>query len=415
MKTSISLEEAQSSLLELVQPVKQSQVSLFDAVGRVLCRDIQSGVNLPTFNKSPLDGYALQAKDTEQAELSNPVILEVIEEVRAGFMPENKVISGSTIKVMTGAPIPEGANEIVKYEDVKREGNFIKLFYPLTPGKNVIQAGEDVLQGETIAQRGTLLTPPLVGLLAAIGVAEVPVYEKVKIAILSTGDELLDPSKELLPGKIYNSNLHSLGAFCSQLGAEPISMGIVPDEKDAIVERITQALKESDLVITTGGVSVGDYDVVPDALKQIGADKIFWKVDMKPGSPVIAAKQNNKLIIGLSGNPAAALITFDLIVVPLIKKMMGLEKQFPAKIFAILTENFNKPSQQRRFLRAKVQRNNEVNYVKLTGEQSNGVLKSMIDCNALIDVPAGSGPLIAGQEVSAVVLGNDHGSFIGEV
>ncbi|WP_371379962.1 gephyrin-like molybdotransferase Glp [Sporomusa aerivorans] len=406
MKTSISLEEAHAILGELVQPVKPGYVSLFAAAGRVLCRDIQSGVNLPAFSKSPLDGYAVQAGDTQTASRSQPVVLEVIEEVRAGYVPQRKVVSGTAIKVMTGAPVPEGADEIIKYEDVVRENNHISLSYPLQPGKNVIKAGEDVTLGEMIACRGALLNPPLVGLLAAVGIAQVPVYEKVKVAILSTGDELVDPATALLPGKIYNSNLHSLNAFCSQLGTEPISMGIVPDEKEAIVARLGQALSAADLVITTGGVSVGDYDVVPDALEAIGAEIAFWKVDMKPGSPVIAARYNQKLIIGLSGNPAAAFITFDLIVVPLIKKMMGLAEQFPPKISAILTDSFNKPSQQRRFLRARVQRDNEMNYVKLTGEQSNGVLKSMIDCNALIDVPAGSGPLIAGQEVSAVVLRN---------
>ncbi len=411
MKTSISLEEAQATLLTLVRPVDQGQVPLLTATGRVLCRDIQSGVNLPAFSKSPLDGYALQAKDSEQAKPSQPVTLTVIEEVRAGYVPRHKVTAGTAIKVMTGAPVPEGADEIVKYEEVTREGNYIKIFSPVTPGKNVIRAGEDVIQGEMIAPGGMVVTPPLVGLLAAVGVAAVPVYEKVRIAILSTGDELVDPSRDLLPGKIYNSNLHSLGAYCLQLGTAPVDMGIVPDEAAVIADRISQALRLSDLVITTGGVSVGDYDVVPAALTQLGAELIFWKLDMKPGSPVIAASYNDKLIIGLSGNPAAALITFDLLVVPLIKKMMGLEKQFPSKISAILTENFNKSSQQRRFLRARVQRDKDLNYVKLTGEQSNGVLKSMIDCNALIDVPAGSGPLVAGQEVSAVVLGNDPGIF----
>jgi len=406
VRTNISLEEAQALLLERVSPAKEGYVSLFDAAGRILSQDIRTNENLPPFNKSPLDGYALQAKDTEKAELLRPVVLNVIEEVRAGYMPNKEITSGTATKVMTGAPMPEGADVVIKYEDVERVGNTLKLFYPLTSGSNIILAGEDVVKGEVIGRRGDVLTPPLVGLAAAVGLAKVPTFNKIRIAILSTGDELLEPSEKLEPGKIYNSNLHTLSALCLQYGAEPISLGIVPDEKDATVKRISEALKEGDIVITTGGASVGDYDMIVDALKEMGSEIIFWKVDMKPGSPVVAAEKDNKLIIGLSGNPAAAFITFDLIVVPLIKKMMGFDRQMPFRISAILTDNFDKTSPQRRFLRAQVQRHNEKNYIKLTGEQSNGVLKSMINCNALIDVPAGSAPLIAGQQVSAIIMGD---------
>ena len=406
MRTNISLEEAQTLLLERVYPTKECFVSLFNAAGRILSQDIRTNENLPPFNKSPLDGYALQAKDTAKAELVNPVIFNVIEEVRAGYMPKKAIIARTAIKVMTGAPIPEGADVVIKYEDVEREGDTLKLFYPLTSGNNIIMAGEDVTKGELVGRRGDLLTPPLVGLVAAVGFSQVPTFNKIRVAILSTGDELLEPSEKLQKGKIYNSNLHTLSALCLKLGAEPISLGIVPDDKEATVKRISQALKEADIVVTTGGVSVGDYDVVLDALKEMRSNIIFWKVDLKPGSPIVAAEKDNKLIIGLSGNPAAAFITFDLIVVPLIKKMMGHVRHMPFKISAILTENFDKSSPQRRFLRAQIQRHNEKNYIKLTGEQSNGVLKSMINCNALIDVPAGSAPLIGGQQVSAVIMGD---------
>lgn len=412
MKTGISLEEAQTLLLKFTHPVNECQVALTDSVGRILSQDIQTAINLPPFDKSPLDGYALQAKDTEAASSSNPATLEVIEEVRAGYMPKKQVTSGTAIKVMTGAPLPKGADVIIKFEDVTRTENKVDLYYPLKSGNDIIRAGEDLRQGEVIAKRGAVLTPPLVGLLASIGLDKIPVFSKTRIAILSTGDEVIDPAEELRPGKIYNSNQHFLSAYCSQLGAAPVLMGIVPDEKAAIVERLTQALDVADLVITTGGVSVGDYDIVPAAFKEIGADIIFRKIDMKPGSPMIAASHNNKLIIGLSGNPAAAYITFDLIVVPLIKIMLGLEQKMPLKFSAILKDSFNKSSTQRRFLRAKVQTINNTNYIELTGAQSNGVLKSMVACNALIDVPAGSGPLLAGQEVSAVMVGSGSELFI---
>jgi molybdopterin molybdotransferase len=305
---------------------------------------------------------------------------------------------------MTGSPIPKGADAVIKYEDVKWNKNKVTLFEKLKSGTNIALAGEDVVKGEVIAKRGSLLTTPLIGLLAAQGFAKVPVTKKSKIAILSTGDEVIDQSEKLLPGKIYNSNMYSLFAASMELGAAAVAMGIVPDRKEAIAAKISQALNIADIVITTGGVSVGDYDVVPDALQEIGAAIIFWKIDMKPGSPVIAAVKDNKLIIGLSGNPAAALITYDLLVVPLIKKMLGWERYLPGSVTAVLVNSFHKPSPQRRFLRVILFRKDRTIYARVTGGQGNGVLKSMVGCNALIDIEAGSGALVAGQQVLAIIL-----------
>lgn len=403
MRTKVQLEEAQAMLLEKAQAGREGYVSLFEAVGRVLSKDIEANVNLPPFNKSPLDGYAVNAKGTEHASQSEPAQLTVSEEIRAGFVPTQEVTPGTAIKVMTGAPIPKGANAVIRYEDVQREGSLVKIFWPLKADSNIIIAGEDVAKGEKLAKRGDLLTPALVGLLAGTGIYEVPVFEKVKIAIASTGDELAEPGAALLPGKIYNSNLYALHAFCTKLGAHPIALENLPDEREVTAKRIFQALDKADLVITTGGVSVGDYDVVMDALKLMGAKIIFWQVNMKPGSPVVAAEFNNKLIIGLSGNPAAAFITFELLVVPVIRQMLGLGRKLPVHKTAVLTEDFTKASPQRRFIRGLVSGQNGINYIKLTGAQSNGVLKSLVNCNALIDVPAGSGPLAAGQHVSILM------------
>ncbi|MDD4601241.1 Molybdopterin molybdenumtransferase [bioreactor metagenome] len=406
MKTGLSLEEAQSLLLSQAAAVPTEQLALTQACGRVTGKDIASAENVPPFDRSPLDGYAMQAADMQGAGAECPIQLSVIEEIRAGFTAQKKVTPGTAIKVMTGAPIPEGADVVIRYEDVKREKDSLFIFHELNKGNNIVPAGEDVSKDEVIVRQGERLTAPRIGLLAAIGKAAIPAFNKVKVALISTGDELVDPSEQLQVGKIHNSNVHSLGARCQQLGAEPLYFGIVPDEKDVTAERMRQALKKADLVITTGGVSVGDFDVVPATLKQIGADVLFWKVKMKPGSPVIAAQKDGKLLIGLSGNPAAALITFDLLVVPVIKKMMGLCQQLPMKITAVLANDFAKESPQRRFLRGKLEISYPTNRIRLTGNQQNGVLKSMIDCDVLIDVPAGSGPLMAGQKVTAVMMEN---------
>ncbi len=407
MKNNVALEEAQDLLLSVAQPAQECEIPLFDAVGRVLSREIRAPIHLPPFDKSPLDGYAVRALDTERATAAQPVILEVIEEVAAGHTAGKKITPGTAIKVMTGSPIPAGADAVIKYEDVKRTGKLCKLFTPLRPGNNIILAGEDVKKGEAVAGRGTLVSPALVGLIGALGYAEAAVFNKVKIAVISTGDELVDCSQKLQPGKIYNSNLPSLVAACLKLGAQITALGNVPDELESIADIVALGLADADIVITTGGVSVGDYDVVPDALARLGVYIIYRGVDMKPGSPVVAGTKDGKFIICLSGNPAAALITFELIAVPLIKKKMGLVNYLPARVGAVMSDGFAKPSPQRRFLRGRFHVSEEgKNYVDLTGEQSNGVLKSLVNCNAYIDVPAGSGRIAAGQDVSVLIVGD---------
>lgn len=406
MKQNIPLEEAQNLLLEQTIQPGESNVPLIESLGRILSRDIISQDNIPFFDRSPLDGYALSAKDTESAASSQPACLKVLEEIAAGYIASSKVTPGTAVKVMTGAPIPEGADVVVKYEEVERQGGFISVFKPLKSRNNVVYAGEDVKKGEVVAKRGTVVSPAIIGLLAGMGIASVPVYHRIRVAILSTGDELIDIGESLRPGKIYDSNRHTLQARCLELGVEPIMLGNVADRQELVAERIKEGLKQADLVITTGGVSVGDYDVVQDAFAEVGADIIFWKVDIKPGSPFLAAIKDNKLIIGLSGNPVAALITFDLLVIPLLKKMMGRSNYLYSKIQGRLLDGFKKSSEQRRFLRARFLEDNGNALIRLTGIQNNSALKSMIECNLFVDVPAGSGPLNPGDTVSAHIVGN---------
>ena len=409
MKRNISLEEAQTLLLHDACPVGEERVPLALAAERVLSRDMTAPADLPSFDKSPLDGYALRAVDTVRAKEENPVVLEVIEEVAAGYAAAKKVLPGTAIKVMTGAPIPEGADVVIRFEDVIRSGNSVQLSCPLKSGSNIIRTGEDVKTGETIAEKGTLIVPAFSGSFAALGCAKIPVFKRVKVAIASTGDELVDVSQPTGPGKIYNSNLYSLVAACSRLGAQVEILGNVVDQVAAVAAKIEQGLQLADIVITTGGVSVGDYDAVPEALESIGAEVLFRGVNIKPGSPAIAARKDGKFILCLSGNPAAALITFELIAVPLLKKMMGLSSYLPAQIQAVFNDDFIKPSSQRRFLRGHFHLGNEVNFVTLTGGQSNGMLQSMVNCNVLVDVPGGSGKLQKGQKVMVMIIGDING------
>lgn len=405
METQVTLERAQQLILNGAVPKQESYVSLFEAAGRILSQEIMADKNIPPFDRSPLDGYAMRAEDIAGATRTQPVVLKVVEEIAAGYVAHHGVSPQTAIKVMTGAPIPEGADVVIKYEEVKRDGDVIHVFKPLISGSNIVRKGEDVKQNEIIARPGTQITPPLLGLIASLGIDQVPVYGTVKAALLSTGDELLEPSQTMRPGKIFNSNLYTLYAHCLELGVEPISLGIVGDDSQAIAAGITKGLQEADLVITTGGVSVGDYDLVLKALDSLEAQTLFWKVDIKPGSAMAAARKDGKAVIGLSGNPASSLIAFDLMVVPLLKKMLGHTNYMPAAIPAVLCEGFGKSSPLRRFLRGSLHRQNGMDYIQLTGVQANGVLKSMIGCNVLVDVPAGCEKLTAGEQVSAYLIG----------
>jgi molybdopterin molybdotransferase len=406
MKQNVSLEEAQNLLMELVSPPEVEFVPLDEAFGRVISQTIAANASLPFFDRSPLDGYALLAADTLSATLLQPVRLRVLEEVPAGYVASADIVSGTAIKLMTGAPVPAGADVVIKYEDISRQGDIIEVFQPLKSRSNIVYTGEDLKQGEAIAEPGMIVTPSLIGLMASLGMTAAPVYRRIKAAVLSTGDELLSGGEPLQPGKIYDSNRYVLQARCRELGIIPVLLKNAADNKAIVAGRILEGLERADLVITTGGVSVGDYDVVKDALQSIDADCIFWKVAIKPGAPIVAARKADKLIIGLSGNPVAALLTFELLVIPLLKKMMGRRNCLYTQLQGVLANSYKKPSDKRRFLRGRLIAGNGNFTVELAGIQNNSALASMLECNVFVDVPAGSGPLVAGDSVSVVVIGN---------
>ena len=406
MNQKVSLETARDLLLDSAVPVSLSKVPLLNAVGRVLSSDISAGKNVPHFRKSAMDGYAVIAEDTGKASVAHPVCLTVMEEIRAGFTARNSVSQGTSIKVMTGAPIPLGADSVVKWEDVVRQNNTITVSHVLRTNDNIVSIGEDVKQGDIVALKGAMVTPPLIAVFASLGLKRIPVYRKLKIAIFSTGDELSDLSDPLEIGKIYNSSLYGLYTRCKEIGTNPVNMGICPDVQEITAARIEQSLEQSDMVITTGGTAGGDYDVVKNSILLAGGHVLFQRVDIKPGALMIAAVKNGKYIIGLSGSPAAAMVAFDLIVIPLIKKLMGINEVLPLKSQGTMADRFTKSSPNRRILCARLLWRDGKNMFKLNGGQSNGTLMSMIGCNVMIDIPAGSGPIEAGQLVTGYLTGS---------
>jgi molybdopterin molybdotransferase len=404
MLQSISMEKALEIFQGYASTVGSEEICLADSFERVLAEDIVAGFPLPPFSKSPLDGYALRASDTAAAGEESPVSLRVIQTVYAGDVPTKPLLPGETTAVTTGAPLPERSDTVIKFEDIRKKGDTILISSPLRAGENIILQGDDVTGGEKVLKKGANVTPAAVGLLASLGIQRVKVYKKPKVAVFSIGDELLEVGQQLRPGKIYNSNLYTLSAQVREAGGAVIPHGTIPDDKTAIARAINRALTESDMIISTGGASVGDKDLVKEAISLSGADTLFWKVGMKPGTSAACGEKGGKLIIGLSGNPSAAMISFIILVRPILMAMSGKGSANLPEVSALMEEPFRKQSKQRRLLRAVVTWKNGAYYAIPSGIQSPGALKSMLLCNALIDIPAGHGPLQVGEEVKALLL-----------
>lgn len=404
MLESIPLETALDIFQQYAKTVGSEEISITDSFERVLAEDIVAGFPVPHFSKSPLDGYALGAADTAAASKENPACLRITQTVFAGDVPGKPLLTGEAAAVTTGAPVPEGSDAVVKFEDIHREGDTLSVFTPLRAGENYIPQGEDVACGEKVLARGSNITPAAVGLLASLGLQRVTVFRKPRVAVFSTGDELLDVSEPLKPGKIFNSNLYTLSAQIREAGGEACVCGTLPDDKTVIARALRQAVTENDMVITTGGASVGGKDLIKEAIVLSGANTLFWKVGMKPGTPAVCGEKDGKLIVGLSGNPSASMITFLILVRPLLVAMAGKSSVNLPGVSALMEEPFKKQSRQRRFLRSVVTWKNGAYYAVTAGIQSPGALKSMLLCNALIDIPAGHGPLHAGEKVKAILL-----------
>ncbi|MEG0480336.1 MAG: molybdopterin molybdotransferase MoeA [Clostridium sp.] len=403
MIRNIKLEDATTLLLSKVKPLPLEDINILQLQNRILGKDIVSSFNIPPFNRSPLDGYALISSNIQGSSKEAPAKLHVIAEVAAGEVFHGEVINGQAVKIMTGAPIPEGADTVIRKEDTDEGIEFVNIYTPLKPYSNYAFSGEDVKSGETILTKGQKLDYSSIGMLASLGHLSAMVYEKPKVSILSTGSELTDLGNPLLPGKIYNSNLYSIGALVESLGCTPLLLPSVNDEVNLIAEKMEESLKHSNILITTGGASVGDYDLIAEALRSISANILFHRIAMKPGTPVIAAEKDGKLIIGLSGNPAAALISFELVARPILLRMAGIPILERPTIKGILVDDFNKTSSQRRFLRVIATKGKTSYEIKLAGKQNPGVLKSMISCNGLIDIPPKTS-LESGQEVEVIML-----------
>ena len=398
----IELEQAVEILLAHASPVTETEdVPLLDAVGRVAAEDIKAGFDNPPFDRSPLDGYTFAAASTRMAKAESPVTLRVVAEECAGDFFAGTVGAGECVRIMTGGAIPQGCDCVARQEDVREDGDAIRVPFTSKPYENYCYAGEDIKKGTVILRQGQIIRAAQIAVLASEGHATVRVHRRVRVAVASTGDELLQPGEPLRPGKIYNSNLYLLAGRLKELGAEVTVVGSVPDDVERAAEVIASYADKVDVFLTSGGVSVGKKDIMHGVVPALGAERLFWRVCMKPGAPAIAYTRGRLLGIALSGNPFAAFATFELMAKPALLRIAGQTDVMPARRRAVLADAFPKECLGRRFLRARMEADGRVS---LPDQHESGSLFSAAGCDAFVDVPAGTKPLTAGAEVEVVIL-----------
>lgn len=397
----VELEQAVQIIKERASVMGTEMVALSEARGRILARKIVAEENIPPFDRSPYDGFAFRAKDLEHASGEHPVTLRIIEEVPAGKEPECAVGKGEAIKILTGAPIPEGADAVERYEVTEFNEKEVTFFEPVKSGSNICPAGEDVRKGEILMEEGTKLENARLGLLAALGYSDISCYRKIRCVIISTGSELVPVDQPLAPGKIRNSSAYMIQAVLREWGMECDIYGIVSDNSDHIAGAIDVCSQKYDVILTTGGVSVGDYDFLNRSLEELGAEILLWKVKMKPGMAFVAAMYKQRLVLGLSGNPSAAAAALYLIGGEVLSYMSG-KRDLPwKKIKVRMYHDFPKSSKNRRFIPGQLCVEDAEAYLDSNAAQGNGILSSWHRCNLIGEIPCGAPPLKAGNLIEA--------------
>ena len=399
-----ALHDAQRIVLDATTPLGVEKVSLLDALGRVLGEDVVAQRDNPPWDNSAMDGFAIRWEDIKQEHaITKPVTLTVIEDVQAGKMPMHSVGPGQAIRIMTGAPLPKGADTVVKVEDTEHTPDSVRIFKPEPRASNVRPQGEDVKKGECIIARGTQIRPGEAGMLAILAQSFVFVYQRPRVAILSTGDELADLDERFSEDKIINSNSYGIAAAVQEAGGIPLLLGIAKDTPSALKEKIAHGLN-ADILVLSGGVSMGDYDFTKAVFRDLGAEMNFWKLAIRPGQPLAFGKIQGKLAFGLPGNPVSSMVTFEQLVRPAMLKLGGHRSYGRPLVQAIFQEKFSKRTDRRHFLRGVLWNEEGVFKVRTTGDQGSGILTSMVKANCLIDIPTEIERVNPGDTVTVQLL-----------
>ncbi|MCR5784018.1 MAG: molybdopterin molybdotransferase MoeA [Eubacterium sp.] len=400
----VELEEGQRIILEKTSDCGIEEVYVSESFGRILAEDIKAKESIPPFSKSPYDGYAFRAEDIEKASNENPVTLEITEEIAAGHVPTMRVGKMQAAKILTGAKVPDGADTIEKFEVTEFDKDFVTFFAPVSKGSNIVLEGEDVKCGDTVLEKGILIDAAGCGILAGLGLEKVKVYKKPNVSVISTGDELISVGEELIPGKIRNSSAYTIKALLEEWGMTVKLKGIVKDDPSLIAEAVKEECMWADAVITTGGVSVGDYDCILASMEKLSADVLFWKLKMKPGSAFAFSVYEKSLVISLSGNPSAAVMALIMAARPALYKMAGRSYCMADEIEVKLEDGFPKKSMQRRFVPGRLVIKDGEAYLRMVSKQGNGMLSPLAGVDILGEIPAGSPPLAANTVIKSYKL-----------
>jgi len=417
----LTVEQALDKILGYVDILEAEPRPILDCPGQVLAEDVYSTINIPPLDNSAMDGYAVKAKDTRGASKQSPRFLRVIDTVTAGSISEYEVEPGTAIRIMTGAPVPRGADSVVQFENTDEEQRKesaadqpttrVGILSEAKPGLNIRRAGEDIARGSTALKKGVVIRPAEIGLLASLGYSQVKAVRRPVVAVLATGNELVDVDQPLPAGKIYNSNTYSIASLVKRYGGIPKILGIALDNENSLVSKFQQGL-DADMLLTIGGVSMGDYDLVKDILSAEG-DMVFWKVRVKPGKPLAFGRlkgtgENGTAgsipHLGLPGNTVSCMVSFELFVRPALLKMMGKKNFTKPTVEAIMEDSIRNKEGRRIYDRAIVERRNGRYYARLTGPQGSGILTSMGQANGLVIIHEDTKEVNKGDIVQAIML-----------
>jgi len=392
--------EAQRIILESLSVLDTERVGIEKSLGRVLAEEVCANRDLPPYDVSAMDGFALRSADQEKV----PAILDIVEDIRAGEMPRNKIQAGQCARIMTGAPVPLGADAVIRVEDTAAlPSERVQINVAVKPGNDIRPQGENMRDGEVVLDSGTEITPGVIGILATVKCAQMQVYRQPRVAILSTGDELEGLDEPVDPNKIPDANSHALMAQVQALGLEPVMLGIARDDPAELAEYLQRGLK-FDVLLVSGGTSVGVHDYVRPTIEALGVQMKFWRVAMKPGHPMAFGTTNTTAVFGLPGNPVSSMVCFEHFVAPALRRMMGHERLFRRTITARLTHKVKHQSGRVEFIRVTLAQEPGGYAATSTGSQGSGILLSMARADGLMVVPANSAGLEADTQVSVLLL-----------
>lgn len=413
-RTPIAVEEAVKKIMDYQLQGTTEYVKIDESYGRFLSEDLVATSDVPHFDRAPYDGFAVRSMDTSAASQSNPIEFEVVDHIGAGLVSSKVIQQNQAVRIMTGAMMPEGTDCVVMFEvaNTYEKDNipFMTIKRSFKKGENVSFRGEDAKEGEVLVKKGTQINPGIQAMLATFGYNLVPVAKKPLVGLFATGTELLEVDETLVPGKIRNSNSHMIAAQIERAGGMVKYFGKLPDEFDTCFEAVKKALNEVDLLITTGGVSVGDFDYLPEIYQKLGAEVLFNKVAMRPGSVTTVAHFNGKLLFGLSGNPSACYVGFELFARPILRRMLFVNKPHLRKEKALLEADFPKANPFTRFVRSTVSIEEGRLKAAPSGLDKSNIIMSLAGANSLMILPGGTRGFTAGTEVEVLLLEDQGGS-----